>query len=76
MHVNRSLFIVENSYLNKDVDIEKIYEKGFTSKKGNKSSHGIGLWEVRKLIGKRTDLDLFTTKNNNFFRQQLEIYNK
>lgn len=69
---NRQLLIVENTYNNKDVDTEKIYDKSYSTKEGNS---GLGLWEVRKILTKNTNLNLFTSKNNNFFKQQLEMYN-
>ena len=72
---NRQLFIIENTYTNKDVDTDKIFEKGYTSKaKEDKASHGLGLWEVRKILKRNNNLNLFTTKTNDFFKQQLEIY--
>ena len=57
--------------MNKDVDTEKIYEKGYSSKEHNT---GIGLWEVREILKKNENLNLFTSKNEEFFSQQLEIY--
>lgn len=69
--VNRQLLIIENTYTNKDVNTEKIYEKGFSSKQNNT---GLGLWETRKILKRNNNLNLFTTKNNEFFKQQLEIY--
>ena len=71
---NRQLFIIENTYSNKDIDTDRIFEKGYTSKKGDNKSHGLGLWEVRKVLSKNNNLNLFTTKDNKFFKQQLEIY--
>ena len=69
---NRQLLIIENTYSNKDVDTDKIFEKKYSTKEGNS---GLGLWEVRKILSKNTNLNLFTTKNNEFFKQQLEMYN-
>ena len=72
---NKQLFIIENTYLNKDVNINEIFEKGKTSKTNNDSrNHGLGLWEVRNLIKKRKNLNLYTTKNEKYFKQQLEIF--
>lgn len=68
---NRQLLIVENSYSNKDVDTEKIYEKGFSSKPNNT---GLGLWETRQILKRNNNLNLFTSKDKSFFKQQLEIY--
>lgn len=69
--INRQLLIVENSYANKDVDLDKIREKGFSSKPNNT---GLGLWEVNQILIKNNNLNLYTTKNPQFFKQQLEIY--
>lgn len=68
---NRQVVIIENTYKNKDVDVDMIYEKGFTSKPGNT---GLGLWKVREILRKNNNLNLFTTKNDEYFRQQFEIY--
>ena len=38
---NRNLIIIENTYNNKNVDTNKIFEKNFTTKEGNS---GLGLW--------------------------------
>lgn len=72
--VNRQVLIIENTYNNKDVDTEKIFEKGYTSKTDTKNPHGLGLWEVRQILKKNNNLNLFTSKDNKFFKQQLEIY--
>ena len=72
---NRQLFVIENTYTNKDINIDRIFEKGYTSKKEeDNKNHGLGLWEVRKILSKNNNLNLFTTKNKEFFKQQLEIY--
>lgn len=69
---NRQLLIIENTYQNKDVDTEKIFEKKYSTKPGNS---GLGLFEVRQILKRNTNLNLFTTKNDKFFKQQLEMYN-
>ena len=69
--VNRQLVIIENTYMNKNIDTEKIYEKGYSSKPSNT---GLGLWETRQILKRNNNLNLFTSKNNDFFKQQLEIY--
>ena len=69
---NRQLLIIENTFPNKDIDTEKIYEKNYSTKSGNS---GLGLWEVRKILKRNNNLNLFTTKNERFFKQQLEMYN-
>lgn len=65
------LVIIENTYANKNVNTETIFQKGYSTKTGNS---GLGLWEVRQLLNKNHNLNLFTSKTNDFFRQQLEIY--
>mgnify|MGYP004454223645 CR=1 FL=1 len=65
------LLIIENTYTNKDVNTDKIFEKGYSTKKGNT---GLGLWEVRQILKKNDNLNLFTTKNSEFFIQQFEIF--
>lgn len=71
---NRKLVIIENSYnTSLEIDIDKIFEKGYTSKKDTKDEHGLGLWTVRKILNQTEKLSLFTTKGD-LFCQQLEIY--
>jgi len=70
---NRDLLIIENTYIDKNVDTEKIYEKGYTSK-AEKGNTGLGLWEVRQILKKSDNLNLFTSKDAEFFKQQFEIY--
>ena len=65
------LLIVENTYKNKDINTDLIFEKGYSTKAGNT---GLGLWEIRQILKKNDNLNLFTTKNNEFFIQQFEIY--
>lgn len=65
------LLIIENTYLNKDINTDKIFEKGYSTKQGNT---GLGLWEVRQILKKNNNLNLFTTKNDEFFTQQFEIF--
>ena len=68
---NRSVITISNTYMNKDVDLEKIFEKG---ESGKEHHSGIGLWEVRKYVRKSKNLDLFTSKTEEFFKQELSIY--
>lgn len=74
---HKDLIIVQNTYTNKDINIDKIFEKGYSSKteENTKENHGLGLWEVRKYLKKNTNLDLYTTKTDEYFTQQFEIYN-
>ena len=70
---NKLVIKVENTYENKDVDTSKIFEKNYTTKKGNT---GLGLWKIHDILKKDTSLDLFTTKDEKMFKQKLEIYGK
>lgn len=70
---NRKIIIIENSYLIHDIDIDKIFEKGYTTKNNSTDEHGLGLWTVRKILNQTSNLNLFTTKGK-VFSQQLEIY--
>ena len=68
---NRQILIIENTYNNKDVDTEKIFEKKYTTKEGNS---GLGLWEIRQILKRNNNLNLFTSKTDKYFKQQLEMY--
>jgi two-component system sensor histidine kinase AgrC len=65
------LIEISNSFNNKEIDIDKIYTKGYSTK----SEHtGFGLWEVKKLISKYESCKINTFANENIFTQQLKIY--
>ena len=70
---NRSLIIIENPCKNALLDLSKLKEKGFTTKK-DKLFHGLGLWRVNQIVRKNENLRLSTTRDK-MFKQQLEIYN-
>lgn len=67
----RNIIQIENSYQDKDVDIEKIFGKGIS---GKEDHSGIGLWEVREILKRNNHTNLFTFKSPEYFSQQLEIY--
>ena len=69
----RLLVIIDNTYKNKDINVDKIYEKDFSTKSKTTNS-GLGLWEVRQILKKNNNLNLYTTKSEEFFSQQFEIY--
>ena len=54
-----------------NINIEKIYEKGYSTKPHNT---GLGLWEVEKILKKHKNITRFTSKDNKLFKQQIEIY--
>lgn len=70
---HRQLVIIENTYQEKEIDTEKIYEKNYSTKPGNT---GLGLWEVRQILKRNQNLNLFTSVDNEYFKQQLEMYNQ
>ena len=70
---HRQLLIIENTYKEKDINLDKISEKGYSTKPNNT---GLGLWEVDRIIKKHKNLARFTSKNEEFFKQQIEMYNE
>lgn len=68
---NMIAVIIQNTYKNKEVDTETIYQKGVSSKENHS---GLGLWKVRQILMHNNNLNLFTTKDDEFFTQQFEIY--
>ncbi len=70
---NRQLLIVENTCCKKDIDLERIFQKGVSSKAKNT---GLGLWKVRQILNKNSNLNLYTSQDGDLFKQQLELYNK
>ena len=68
----RNLIIIENPCKNELIDINKIYEKGFSSKK-KKLNHGLGLWKVKQILKKNKNVVIYTSRDK-LFKQQLEIY--
>lgn len=72
----RQLLLIQNTYSDKNVNLDRINEKGYTSKTDDGKPHGLGLWEVNKILKRAKNLNLYTTKDSIFFTQQLEIYDK
>lgn len=68
---HRDVVLIENSYKNKDINIDDIYKKGYSEKENHT---GLGLWEIHKYLSRNNNLNLYTTKNKDFFSQQFEIY--
>lgn len=65
------IICIENTYSNKDVDTKTIFKKGVS---GKDNHMGIGLWEVNQIISKNNNTVLHTSKDDIYFKQQLEIY--
>ena len=72
-NTNKKLIIIENTYKNKDIDTTKIFDKNFTTKKEQGNS-GLGLWKIKNILSKDSSFELFTSKNENMFKQELAIY--
>ena len=68
---NRNIILIENTYKDKDVDLNQIFNKGIT---GKENHTGLGLWEIRQILNKNNNINLHTNKNEKYFTQQLEIY--
>ena len=67
---NDKYIIIENTCKNKDIDLEKIYTKEFSTKKGNT---GLGLWEERNIVNKIEEMSLNTVIENERFKHILKV---
>ena len=68
---NADVLKIVNTYdTSINIDLEKIYEKGVSSKK---VKSGIGLWEVKKLIKKNKNAQIYPTIENDKFVQNIVI---
>lgn len=65
------LINIENTYSNKNMDTSKIFEKGISEKENHS---GMGLWEVKQILKRNNNVNLITKKDNEYFKQHLEIY--
>ena len=70
LNTNTQTIIIENSYSNKNIDKNKIFEKGVSEKENHL---GMGLWEVKQLVNKNTNVELTTDTTPNYFIQNLKI---
>jgi len=62
---------ISNTYQENEIDLAKIFEKGFSTKERNR---GFGLWEIKQILQRHSNLELYTHKENNIFWQELSIY--
>lgn len=69
----RHIFIIKNNCKNLDISVERIFEKGYSTKNRNS---GFGLWYVHKTLSKNTNLDLYTSIEEEMFSQKFTIYHK
>lgn len=63
--------VIENSCDSEMIDIDKIFEKNFSTKPKNT---GLGLWKVKNILNKYSNVSLNTSVKNNLFKHQLKIY--
>ena len=71
INTKTQLVCVKNTYINKNIDKNKIFEKGVT---GKENHSGMGLWEVAQIISRNSNIKLLTNNDDTYFSQQLEIY--
>ncbi len=71
MKNSSQIVLIKNTYKDKDIDTNKIFELNISSKENH---NGIGLWEVNKILKKYNNVHLNTTTNEKYFSQQLEIF--
>lgn len=67
---SKKIIKIENSFKNSNIDLQKIFEKSYSTKKNNT---GLGLWEINRILKKYKNLNLNTYVNNNLFVQELEF---
>ncbi len=68
---SRNIILIENTYKDKSVNINEIFNKGVS---GKENHTGLGLWEVRNILKNNNNVNLHTEKTDKYFSQQLEIY--
>ncbi len=65
------ILIIENTYIDKNIDTNLIFHKGISSKNNHS---GLGLWEINKIISKNNNIVLHTNNNDKYFTQELIIH--
>lgn len=70
---DRQYFIVKNSCQHKEIDLQKIYDKSYSSKAGDR---GYGLFSLKYMIDKMEHVTLETTFTAPYFTQTLMLKNK
>ena len=68
---HRNIIQIENTYKDKSVDLNIIFNKGIS---GKEKHTGLGLWEIKQFLNKNNNINLYTSKTDKYFSQQLEIY--
>ena len=62
---------ISNTYQDSEINLIEIFEKGFSTKEKN---NGLGLWEIKQILQRNSNLELYTHKIDNVFFQELSIY--
>lgn len=61
--------IIENTYKVDELNLDKIYEKGYTTRSEKSKEHGFGLWNVKKILKRSDSLELYTSKGDMFIQE-------
>lgn len=70
---NKKKIVIENTYKDNGFDTELIFQKNYTTK-AEKGNSGLGLWKVKDIVNKDQDIEIQTIKDENTFKQELEIF--
>lgn len=68
---NCIVFIIENNFRNSTLDIYQIYEKNFSTKKGDR---GYGLSNIAEIINNYQNILIHTSVKDDVFIQEIEIF--
>ena len=66
----QQIFQISNTYIDKNVDLEKIFEKDYSTKE---IKSGFGLWKVKEIINNTKNVNIQTNKTDKLFVQKLTI---
>lgn len=67
----KQVFKIKNTYFDKNLDINKIFEKDFSTKK---VKSGFGLWEIKQILKDYPNVKLIPSIDDSVFTQKLEIF--
>ena len=69
-NIGKDIKIIISNTINNKVDLQKIGEKGYTTKGKN---HGNGIFLIKKILREHDDINLKTKIINNYFIQEINI---
>ncbi|MFG5432824.1 sensor histidine kinase [Enterococcus faecalis] len=72
-HENKHFLVIGNSIKKRRIDLEKIFEKSFSSKTNNDNKHGWGLYYLKSIVSKTDKITLETKLEDSFFSQVIRI---